>query len=101
MVAARIAALRRPLAGLLAAALVLPAAAFGAADPAPTPAQLDAAGVHDIIVKRRPGLDARDRAQGRPAPDVRYADSPRLSDTEIVHAEPGRLADALAALRAD
>src|SRR3954470_21595268 len=98
---ARAPPLCRPLAGLLAAALLLPAAAFGAADPAPTPAQLDAAGVHDIIVKRRPGLAAGDRAQIRAAADVTYADSLRLSDTEIVHAEPGRLADALAALRAD
>src|SRR4051812_2657791 len=101
MPVARIAALCRPLAGLLAAALVLPAAAFGAAKPAPTPAQLDAAGGPDIIVKRRPGLDAGDRAQIRAAADVTYADSLRLQDTEIVHAEPGRLADALAALRAD
>src|SRR4051812_40832019 len=101
MPVARIAALRRPLLGLLAAALVLPAAAFGAGEPAPTPAQLDAAGIHDIIVKRRPGLDAGDRAQVRAAADVTYADSLRLRDTEIVHAEPGTLADALAALRAD
>src|SRR3954471_2322521 len=101
MPVARIAALCRPLAGLLAAALLLPAPAFGAGEPAPTPAQLDAAGVHDIIVKRRPGLDARDRAQVRAAADVTYADSLRLSDTEIVHAEPGRLAGELAGLRAD
>src|SRR3954453_11673826 len=101
MAVARVAALRRPRAGLLAAALLLPAAAFAAGEPAPTPAQLDAAGVHDIIVKRRPGLAASHRAQIRAAADVTYADSLRLSDTEIVHADPGRLADALAALRAD
>jgi subtilisin family serine protease len=101
MVAAGIAALCRPLAGLLAAALVLPAAAFATGERAPSPAQLDAAGVHDIIVKRRPGLAAGDRAQIRAGAGVTYADSLRLQDAEIVHAEPGRLADALAALRAD
>jgi subtilisin family serine protease len=101
VLAARIVALRRSLAGLLAAALVLPAAALGAGDPPPSPAQLDAAGVHDIIVKRRPGLDASDRAQIRAAAGVTYADRLRLPDTEVVHADPGGLADALAALRAD
>jgi hypothetical protein len=38
LLAARVAMLRRPPVGLLAAALVLPTAALGAGDRAPTPA---------------------------------------------------------------
>jgi thermitase len=99
---AHIGKLRRPVIGALAALLVMPVAARAAGPPQPpTPEQLDAAGVHEIIVKRAPGLDPGDRAQVRADADVTLEGSMRLPDTEVVRAEPGRLADALAALRAD
>ena len=96
-----IAKLRRPVLGALVAVLAVPAAAAAAGDPPPTPDQLDRAGVHEIVVKRTPGLDAAGRAQVRAAADVTLANSMPLADTEIVRAAPGHLAAALAALQAD
>jgi thermitase len=92
--------LRLPVLGALVAALALPGAAV-AGDAPPTMQQLDAAGVHEIIVKRAPGLDAGDRAQARAAADVSLKETLPLPNTEVVHVPPGRLAAALAALRAD
>jgi hypothetical protein len=91
--------LRRPVLGALVAMLAIPAAASAA--PPATPEQLDAAGVHEIIVKRAPGLDHGDRAQVRAAAAVTLEGAMRLPDTEVVRAAPGHLAEALAALRAD
>ena len=91
--------LRRPVLGALVAVLAIPAAA-SAASPA-TPEQLDAAGVHEIIVKRAPGRPDPARAQVRAAADVTLEGAMRLPDTEVVRAAPGHLAEALAALRAD
>jgi thermitase len=97
--AAFIGKLRRPVFGALVAMLASPAAASSAA-PA-TPEQLDAAGVHEIVVKRAPSLEPSDRAQVRAAADVTLEAPLRLPDTEVVRAAPGHLAEALAALRAD
>src|SRR3954465_6795839 len=93
--------LRRPVIGALVAVLAIPAAASAQDGPAPTPEQLDAAGVHEIIVKRAPGLDHAERADVRADADVTLEAPMRLPDTEVVRAAPGHLAEALAALRAD
>src|SRR4051812_26662248 len=93
--------LRRPVIGALVAVLAIPAAASAQDGPAPTPEQLDAAGVHEIIVKRAPGLDAAERVDVRADADVTLEAPMRLPDTEVVRAAPGHLADALAALWAD
>src|SRR3954452_8761395 len=93
--------LRRPVIGALVAVLAIPAAASAQDGPAPTPEQLDAAGVHEIIVKRAPGLGAAERVAVRADADVTLEAPMRLPDTEVVRAAPGHLADALAALRAD
>jgi hypothetical protein len=99
---ARIGTLRRPVIGAFVALLATSGAARAAAPAqAPTPEQLEAAGVHEIIVKRAPGLDAADRARVRAAADVTLEAPMRLPDTEVVRAEPGHLTEALAALRAD
>jgi hypothetical protein len=100
-VAVFIGKLRRPVIGALVAVLAIPAAALGGDAAAPTPEQLDAAGVHEIIVKRAPGLDAAERADVRADAAVTLEAPMRLPDTEVVRATPGHLADALAALRAD
>jgi thermitase len=71
------------------------------AEAAATAADLEAAGVRDIIVKRRPGLDRSQRAALRAGADVRLRRALTLADTELVRAEAGRLTEALAALDAD
>jgi thermitase len=87
--------------------LALLAAAFAAlagtpaAARADTPAQLERDGVREIIVKRRAGLDRDERLALRAAADVRFEDALRLPRTEVVRAAPGRLTEALAALRTD
>jgi thermitase len=91
---------RLPALGALAAVLVLPSAAM-AAGGEPTAEQLDAAGVHEIIVKRAPGVGAGASAEMRASADVTFASAMRLDDTELVRARPGRLAAALGVLRAD
>ena len=91
---------RLPVLGALVAVLALPSAAV-AAGGGPTADQLDAAGVHEIIVKRAPGVSAGAGAEMRASADVTFASAMRLEDTEIVRARPGRLAAALTALRAD
>jgi thermitase len=99
--AAFIGKLRRPVIGACVAVLAIPPAASAADGAAPTPEQLDAAGVHEIIVKRAPGLDAAERADVRVDAGVTLEAPMRLPETEVVRAEPGHLAEALAALRAD
>jgi subtilisin family serine protease len=87
--------------GAVVVALMLPASASAAGEAPMTAEQLDAAGVHEIIVKRRPGLDTIARAHVRASADVTFGRALPLADTEVVRATPGRLASALAALRAD
>src|SRR4051794_12862550 len=72
-------------------------AAAGAADPA----ALERAGVQDIVVERRPGLDRGDRAALRADAGVRLEEMLTLPDTEVVRAAPGELTEALDALDAD
>src|SRR4051794_35449874 len=72
-------------------------AAAGAADPA----ALERAGVQDIVVERRPGLDRGDRAALRADAGVRLEEMLTLPDTEVVRAAPGELTEALDALNAD
>jgi subtilisin family serine protease len=100
-----VAAVTRTLA-LLATATTLvaaPATAHAAGDPvgAPDAAALERAGVRDIIVERRPGLDRADRAQLRADADVSLQQTLSLPDTEVVRAAPGQLTEALAALDQD
>ena len=90
---------RLPVLGALVAVLALPSTAVAAGGP--TADQLNAAGVHEIIVKRAPGVSAGAGAEMRASADVTFASAMRLEDTEIVRARPGRLAAALTALRAD
>jgi subtilisin family serine protease len=92
--------LRRPVFGAIVAVLAIPAAASAAGGAPPTPEQLDAAGVHEIIVKHAPKLDA-DRAEVRADAGVTFEAPMSLPDTEVVRVAPGRLAAALAALGAD
>src|SRR4051812_81383 len=97
-----VAAVTRTLA-LLATATALvaaPAAAHAAGAPA-DPAALERAGVRDIVVERRPGLDRDDRAQLRADADVRLEQTLTLPETELVRAAPGGLTEALAALQSD
>src|SRR4051812_25012832 len=97
-----VAAVARTLA-LLATATALvaaPAPARAAGGPA-TPAALERAGVTDIVVERRPGLDRADRAQLRADAGVRLEAALTLPDTEVVRAAPGELTEALDALNAD
>ncbi len=52
----------------------------------------------DIIVRRVSGLDRAERLAVRRDAGVTLTDTLRLPDTEVVHARPGELADALQAL---
>src|SRR3954467_4823275 len=97
-----VAAVARTLA-LLATATALvaaPAPARAAGGPA-TPAALERAGVTDIVVEGRPGLDRAERAQLRADAGVRLEEALTLPDTEVVRAAPGELTEALDALNAD
>src|SRR3954467_3668335 len=97
-----VAAVARTLA-LLATATALvaaPAPARAAGGPA-TPAALERAGVTDIVVEGRPGLDRADRAQLRADAGVRLEEALTLPETEVVRAAPGELTEALDALNAD
>jgi subtilisin family serine protease len=91
-----------PLVAAVAALVAVPSPA-GAAAPADTanPAALEAAGVRDIIVKRRPGLDRAERAAVRAGAEVTLDALMRMPDTEVVEADPGRLVESLDALRSD
>jgi subtilisin family serine protease len=99
-----VAAVTRTLA-LLATATALVAAPAparatgGGADPAD--AALERAGVQDIVVERRPGLDRGDRAALRADAGVRLEETLTLPETEVVRAAPGELTAALDALNAD
>src|SRR3954467_13844345 len=99
-----VAAVTRTLA-LLATATALvavPAPARADADAgAAGAAALERAGVRDIVVERRSGLDRDDRAQLRADAGVRLEDTLTLPNTEVVRAASGALTEALAALNAD
>ena len=95
-------AVSRVLALLTAAtALVAVPASARAAGGAADPAALERAGVQNIVVERRPGLDRGDRAALRADAGVRLEQTLTLPETEVVRAAPGELTEALDALNAD
>ncbi len=63
--------------------------------------QLDAQGVHDIIVRRAPGLSYGERGDLRSDAGVTHVDTMVTPDSEVVQAPTGQLADAIATLDAD
>ncbi|CAA9473663.1 MAG: hypothetical protein AVDCRST_MAG65-947 [uncultured Solirubrobacteraceae bacterium] len=63
--------------------------------------ELDRRGVTHIIVTREQNLSAAQSADARADAGVEFVDRLPLPRTELVEAEPGRLAEALASLRAD
>jgi subtilisin family serine protease len=84
-----------------ATALVAAPAAARAADAPPDAAALERAGVVDIVVQHRAGLDRDERAELRADAGVRLEEALTLPATEVVRAAPGRLTEALEALAAD
>ena len=89
---------------LFVLAVAAPAAAAAPAPPPPSAAgldRLDDQGVHDIVVRREPGLSATQRADVRADAGVTHVSSLLVADTEVVHAPPGELANAVDALNAD
>ena len=90
------------LACLVALAAVAPAQAQQVPQPGTAELQrLDDQGVHDIIVRRAPGLSMGERGDLRSAAGVTHVDTMQLPDSEVVHAAPGDLAGAVAELSAD
>ena len=81
-------------------ALVLLCALAGAAAPASATADDDPAALR-IVVKRRAGLDAAERAALRAGADVTLDHRLSLDGVEVVRADPGERGAALTALRAD
>jgi subtilisin family serine protease len=98
----------KPLA-LVAAAAALTFAAAEPASAAPSPdrvfadsvAAADAQGLTRIIVKRRATVSAAEARTIRTEADVRHVSDLLLPHTEVVEAEPGQLAEAVADLNAD
>jgi thermitase len=90
----------------LAAALVAfvaawtPAAAQAAIGPQQVEA-LDRQGATEIVVRREPGLSAAERADVRADADVALERRSTLPDTEVVRADTGDLAEAVAELNRD
>jgi thermitase len=93
--------------GLLCLFALAVAAPTAVAAPAPPPLsaasldQLDDQGVHDIVMRREPGLSAAQRGDLRADAGVTHVDSLLVADTEVVRAPDGDLADAVAELNAD
>jgi thermitase len=90
----------------LAVALVAFVAAWtpGAAQAAIGPQQveqLDRQGATEIIVRREPGLTAAERADVRSGADVTLTRRSTIVDTEVVRADEGELAEAIAELNHD
>ena len=83
-----------------ALALLLLCALAGAAAPASAAADGDPLALR-IVLERKPGLDAGERAALRARADVTLDHRLSLDGVEVVRADPGERADALAALRAD
>src|ERR1700754_4219926 len=76
----------------------------GPAHAAISPAQveaLDRQGATEIIVRREPGLSAAERADVRADADVTLKRPSTLTDTEVVRADTGGLAEAVAELNRD
>lgn len=84
----------------LVAASVPAATADAAVDPQRLEA-LDRQGATEIVVRREPGLSAAERADVRADADVDFERRSPITDTELVSAEPGDLAEAVAALNRD
>ncbi|MDA0181890.1 S8 family serine peptidase [Solirubrobacter phytolaccae] len=84
----------------LVAACVPAATADAAIDPQRLEA-LDRQGATEIVVRREPGLSAAQRADVRADADVELERRTAITDTELVTAEPGELAEAVAALNRD
>src|SRR5687767_4160407 len=85
-------------------ALIAAWAPAGAAQAAVGPQQveaLDRQGATEIVVRREPGLSAAERADLRADADVELTRRSTLPDTELVEAEQGDLAEAVAALNRD
>ncbi|MEA2227760.1 MAG: serine protease, partial [Solirubrobacteraceae bacterium] len=95
------AATARALALLTAVAALVAAPAPARAAGEPGVAALEQAGVRDIVVKRKPGLDGAERAAVRADADVRLQTMLPVADTEVVRADPGRLTEAIDALESD
>jgi subtilisin family serine protease len=83
------------------AAAWMPAAAAGAAIGPQHVEALDRQGATEIIVRREPGLSAAERADVRAAADVALTRRSALADTEVVRADKGDLAEAVAELNRD
>src|SRR4051794_28428852 len=77
-----------------------PAAAQAAIGPRQVEA-LDQQGATEIVVRREPGLSAAERADVRSDADVTLARRSTLQDTEVVRADAGELAEAVAELNRD
>src|SRR5918994_4155871 len=74
------------------------------AQAAPGPQQveaLDRQGATQIVVRREPGLSAAERADVRADADVTLTRRSTIADTEVVRADAGRLAEAVAELNED
>src|SRR4051812_24816623 len=74
--------------------------AYAAIGPAQVEA-LDRQGATEIIVRREPGLSAAERADVRSDADVTLEHRSTLTDTEVVRADTGELAEAVAELNRD
>src|SRR3954468_4439926 len=74
--------------------------AYAAIGPAQVEA-LDRQGATEIVVRREPGLSAAERAGARADADVTLERHSTLTDTELVRADPGELAEAVAELNRD
>src|SRR5215211_3352943 len=62
---------------------------------------LDRQGATEIVVRREPGLSATERADVRADADVTLTRRSTLTDTEVVRADTGELAEAVAELNRD
>jgi len=95
----------RDLAALFALSTLLiavPVPAARASEPTAAAIQrLDDQGARQIVVVREPGVPAAVRAAGRDGAGVDHVANLRLPDTEVVEAQPGRLAEALRALQSE
>lgn len=83
---------------LLAALLAVPAAGTASAA---TVEELERDGITGLIVQRDPGLSAEERHHLRDDAGVEFVRALPLPETELVQADRGDLAEALAALQAD
>src|SRR5688572_29790778 len=63
--------------------------------------KLDRQGATEIVVRREPGLSAAEKADIRAAADVALTRRSTITDTEVVRADTGELAEALAELNRD